>query len=224
MRRIVTIAAVASVLLGLTMFVQPLRADEPDAEHAKRQAALSWAIDHGEQAFELVFAPATRRDVVLPVCRIVTLRPGHIADDFREFRIEIIQLCDGTIRKADVSVARTPVVVQLAQMRLRENELTLVSAIPRLLVDHRDLGPDSALRILRSLERVRLAPNPTYALILDVPSFEVNVVSWGEVRILTYLEDRRPGWRELGAMLTEAMRLSKIDINHLRYDPEDIER
>lgn len=219
-----TIAAVTSVLLALTTLVQPLWGDEPDVEHKKRQVALSWAIDHGQEAFDIVLARATRHEVVLPVCRIVTLRPGHISDDFREFRIQIIQLCDGTIRQADVSVARTPLVVQLAHIRLRENELTLASAIPRLQVDHHDLGSDGALRILRSLDRVRLSPNPTNALILDVPSFEVNVVSWGEVRILTYLEDQRPGWRELGAMLTDAMRLSKLDVDHLRYDPQDVEQ
>ena len=132
MQRMRTIAAVTSVLLALTALVQPLRGDEADVEHKKRQVALGWAIDHGQEAFDVVLARATRREVVLPVCRIVTLRPGHVSDDFREFRIEIIQLCDGTIRKAEVSVARTPLVVQLAHMRLRENALALASAIPRL--------------------------------------------------------------------------------------------
>jgi hypothetical protein len=219
-----TIAVVTSVLISLAIIVPSLRAEEPDVEHAKRQAALTWATEQEQQVFDEVLPRGTRHDVVRPVCRVVTLRSGNFSDDAREFRIQIVQLCDGTIRKADVSVALTPFEVQLAQMRYRDDQLTLTSAIPRLQVDHHDLGPASARRILRSLDQVRLSLNPTNALILDVVSLEVDVVSWGEIKILTYLEDNRPGWRELGATLKEAMRLSQIDTDRLRYDPQDVER
>lgn len=109
-------------------------------------------------------------------------------------------------------------------MRFRDDHLTLAAAIPRLLVDQHDLTSRDALSILRSLDRVRISPNPTQALILDVVSVEVDVVSWGEILIHTYLEDDRPGWRELGTALKRAMHLSKIDVDQLRFDPHDVEQ
>src|ERR1700760_4104410 len=112
MHRILVIAAATSVAIGLSVAVSSLRAEEPDIEHAKRRAALKWATEQGQQTFDELLPRATRHDVVLPVCRAVTLRSGALSYDTREFRIEIFQLCDGTIRKAQVSVARTPFGVQ----------------------------------------------------------------------------------------------------------------
>jgi hypothetical protein len=208
----------------LLITVPSLHADEPDIEHAKRQAALNWASEQEQQTFDKMLPRATRHDVVLPVCRAVTLRSGGLSDDMREFRVQIFELCDGTIRKAHVSVARTPFEVQLAQVRFHDDQLTLATALPRLLVDQHDLTSRDAQSILRSLDRVRLSPKPIQAFILDVVSVEVDVVSWGEILIHTYLEDDRPGWRELGATLKQAMRLSKIDVDQLRFDPHEVER
>ena len=109
-------------------------------------------------------------------------------------------------------------------MRFRDDQLTLGSALPRLLVDQHDLTSSDARSILRSLDRVRISPNPTQALMLDVVSVEVNVVAWGEIRIQTYLEDDRPGWRDLAAALKRAMHLSKTDVDQLRFDPREVEQ
>jgi hypothetical protein len=109
-------------------------------------------------------------------------------------------------------------------MHFRDDRLTLAAAIPLLQVDQHDLTSRDAQSILRSLDRVRFSPKPTQALILDVPGVEVVVVSWGEIKIVTYLEDNRPGWRELGAALKRAMHLSKIDVDQLRFDPHDVEQ
>jgi hypothetical protein len=201
-----------------------LYGDEPDIEHAKRRAALNWATEQAQQTFDQLLPRATNHDVVLPVCRVVTLRSGGLSDDTREFRIQIFELCDGTIRKAHVSVARIPFEVQLAQMRFQDDRLTLATALPRLLMDQHDLTSRDAQSILRSLDRVRLSPKPIQAFILDVVSVEVDVLSWGEILIHTYLEDDRPGWRDLAAALKRAMHLSKIDVDQLRFDPHEVEQ
>ena len=73
MRRILPIAAVTSVAISLLSTVSSLHADEPDIEHAKRQAALNWASEQEQQAFDEMLPRSTRHDVVLPICRAVTL-------------------------------------------------------------------------------------------------------------------------------------------------------
>lgn len=204
-------------------FALSLAAETPDIELKKRRA-LNWATEQAQSAFDQVLPRADRRSVVRPVCRVVTLRSGELSDDAREFRIEISELCDGTIRKAQVSVAKIPFEVQLAQMRFRDDTLSLDAAIPLLQVDRHDLTSSDAQSVLRSLDRVRLSPNPAQALLLDVISVDVAVVSWGEIIIHAYLEDDRRGWRELGAALKKSMNLSGISIDQLRYDPKDVEQ
>jgi hypothetical protein len=223
-RRMLTIVVVINVLATLVAAVSSLQAENQDADHAHRQAALNWGIEQQRQVFDEILPRGARRDVVLPICRVVTLRSGSLSDDRREFRIRIEQLCDGSIRHANVGVARAPFAVQIAQMRFRDEHLTLADAIPHLQVDHRDLKPADALQILRSLDGVRLSPNPTNALILDGVSVEIDVISWGEIRIVTYLEDKRSGWRQLGSTVREAMRLAKISNEQLLYDPQDVEQ
>lgn len=223
MRPILTIVAVTSALVSLSTAASSFPTDD-SVGHAKRQAALNWAIAQQQRAFDEILPRGTRHDVVLPVCRVVTIRPGDLSDDRREFRIRISQLCDGGIRYAEAAVARVPFAVQLARMRLGNEDLTLADALPHLEVDHRDIVPDDALRILHSLDLVRVSPNPTNALILDSVSVEIDVLSWGEVRITTFLEDKRTGWRQLGQALTDAMRLAKISAKQLQYDPREVER
>jgi len=193
-------------------------------EHAKRQAAITWAIQQQQVAASKVLAPASRTDVVLPVCRVVTIRPASLSDDWREFHILIKERCDHTIAYAAVTLMPKPLIFQLAEMRIQDSSISVESAVSRLKFERTELRPKRAIRILALLDRTRLPLKPMQAFELDRPGVEVGIASWGEVRVTTFLSDTRPGWKQLNAAIKEALNLSEIHLDRLSFDPNEIER
>lgn len=220
--RIRTVAAVISITaVGVAYSA---RAQTPPDAHAKRQAAITWAVENEQAAMRAVLPPATGRDVVLPVCRVISIRPSSYSDDWREFHILIKERCDHTITYAAVTTMSTPLIYQMAQMKIEDDNVTVDAAVQRLKFDRVPLPPARAKRILKLLDGARLTLTPLQAFVLDSPGIEVSVVSWGELRVVTYLGDTRPGWKGLNAALREGLRLSNVHVEQLRFDPSAIEQ
>jgi hypothetical protein len=216
-----TVAAaisIAAVSVALSAFAQT-----QSDEHSKRLAALAWAKTQQQAAVRLLLPPATGEDVVLPVCRVISIRPSSYSDDWREFHILIKERCDHTITYAAVTTMPTPLIYQMAQMKIEDNSVTVDAAVQRLKFDRVPLPPARAKQILKLLDRARVTFTPLQAFVLDSPGVEVSIVSWGELRVVTYLGDTRPGWKGLNAALREALRLSDINLDRLRFDPSAIE-
>jgi hypothetical protein len=199
-------------------------AQDQRGARAERQAALTWAVREAPRAFDMLLPAASRHDAVTPVCRIVSLRSGNVSTDQREFRIVITETCNRRIVSAEVVVAKRPLTIQLAEMRMADERLELQAAIVDLDVERRILPVLSASRIIASLDKARPTLRPMPEIVLDSESVEVVAASWGEVRILCYTADTRPGWRALSAAVRLALRVAGVERETLSFDPSDVER
>jgi len=216
----ITAAVISLVVLAVALSAR----GEPKADdHAKRRAAFAWATRQQQMALIAIFPPAGRNDP-LPVCRVVTIRPSSVSADRREFLILIKEDCDHKILSAVVRVTHTPLTIQLAEMKYEDSNLNLESALPRLKFDQRQLSVQHARRILQLLDRVRFTATPLQAFVLDQPGIELSIAAWGEIRVVTFLPDTRRHWKRLNAALVEALRLSDLDFEQLRFDMSGIEQ
>ena len=215
---------IPAVVGSLLVVRRPFALAQGEHDATSYSDALNWATDQKEAAYSALLPEAQPRQVVLPVCSVLTMRPGSISDDRREFRLEIVRRCDGSVVSATVAVLDEPLLVQLAKLRLHDKNLTAAAALDRIRMKQRTLGSAATAAILKRVTSATITVVPAAPLIVDAESIEVTVMSQGQVKVITYLEDERPSWRTFHNALRFTLTTAGIDRAALHYDPSEIER
>jgi hypothetical protein len=134
-----------------------------------------------------------------------------------------VQHCQGNKVSGEIAELPVPLIVQMAQLKVRYPNLAVDDVASRIHVNRRPLASQDAQKILTMMSRVRISPLPMTDLTVDRPNFEWTAASWGFVRIEAFLEDDRPGWSSLATAIRKTLTTAGIDLRKFRYDPHGVE-
>lgn len=195
----------------------------------ERGAALAWATENRAAAVESVFPAAGDAPVVMPICRVTTLRASGSIDTF-EYFLRITEPCPeidprtnrvsgGNIRAEFAIPDRSPVTDQLADLRLHEPTITIARAIAALKIQRHQLDRDAALKLRDELSTISLSVLPPTDIILDTPTYELASSTGLAKRKLQVTEaGRSKGDRSVVQLARRVAKTFGYDDHRLRYD------
>jgi hypothetical protein len=209
----------AGSLLRVISFTAALlvTATPAPAETPARNAAVSWAIEHRQEAFDLLMPAATTFAAEQGEIAISVRRAGF--EDRFELLLKIGKR-EGRAPEATLIIpSGAPLVVQLARARLA-GALSLDTALQSVKLDRKFLAPGVAVHLFDALMAARVPLRPQTGLFLHRPHFEINIIGSSELRLDVYDDGTNSAFRPVIRAVTSALREAGVTEDSLSFDPQ----
>jgi hypothetical protein len=182
-----------------------------------REAAMSWAIEHREEAFDRLMPRiaefgSNRPEIALSV------RAGGFEDHF-EFLLTIEQR-EGHAPEATLVIPHEePLTIQLARLRA-DKSLALDDILPRIRLDRRRLPPTAARLLFNRLISLQVPLRPQTGFFLHRQHLEVTAIGWNELRFDCFDDgDKSSSIGRLFSAVWSALHSVRLDRSALAFDP-----